>query len=225
MNHTATCHLGEKPVTRGITLGHVAKIYDVLSPVMTFYQEDRLSLKAVDLFGLSGGEHVLDVGCGTGTLTIKIARQLEAFGKPFRVTGIDAAPEMIDVSNRKAKGMGNLFFDVAAAERLPYADNTFDAVISTFFFHHIDYELKCLALKEIQRVLKDSGKLVIVDVAPPSNWFGSLCAWSGYYLFKQEEIKENINGRLAEAISSTGFSSFRKVSQHMGYVAIYDIKA
>jgi len=42
-------------ITRGITLGHVAGIYDTLSPVMTFYQEDRLSRKAMELLNLKGG--------------------------------------------------------------------------------------------------------------------------------------------------------------------------
>jgi len=223
MNHVAIQKTETAPLTRGITLGHAAGVYDILSPVMTFYQEDRLSLKAVKLFNLRGGEHILDVGCGTGTLTIKIAKQLKALGGNFQVTGLDAAPEMIDVCKRKAKGVSNLDFDVAAAEKLPYADNSFDAVISTFFFHHIDYELKYFALKEIKRVLKESGKLVIVDVAPPTNWFGALCAWSGYYLFKQDEIKENIKGILIEAIHESGFSKFETVSQHMGYVGIYNI--
>jgi len=164
------------------------------------------------------------VGCGTGTLTIKIAKKLSSLNDDYLVVGLDAAAEMINVCNRKAKAIKNIRFDVEAAERLPYADSSFDAVISTFFFHHIDCELKLAALQEIKRVLKDSGQVIIVDVAPPSNWFGSLCAWSGYFLFKQNEIKENIHGKLIEIMEKCNFNEFHKISQHMGYVAIYSLK-
>ena len=74
------------------------------------------------------------------------------------------------------------------------------------------------------RVLKENGRAIIVDVAPPSNWFGALCAWSGYLLFKQDEIKENIEGKLIEAIKQSEFSRVTEISKHIGYVAIYNLE-
>ena len=123
-------------LTRGRTLDHVAGIYDILSPLMLFGQEGRLSRPCVRYLQNQRIRSVLDIGCGTGTLSIEIGRILAKRGG--WVNGIDAAPKMIDVASRKASAIANVLFDVAAAESLPFPDGRFDHALSTFFFHHID---------------------------------------------------------------------------------------
>ncbi|MBF0569433.1 MAG: class I SAM-dependent methyltransferase [Candidatus Omnitrophica bacterium] len=209
------------PLTRGRTLDHVAAVYDALSPVMLFGQEARLSRPCLEFLSDSRISSVLDLGCGTGTLTIEIARLLADRGG--RVSGIDAAPKMIDVALRKASHLANAYFDVAAAEALPFFDDSFDYVISTFFFHHIDLELKVRALDEAFRVLKPGGLFVIIDVDTPTNIFGKICAWAGYFLFQQEEIRENIEGKLRLAIGQSRFGSFEEVSHHQGYISVFKL--
>jgi ubiquinone/menaquinone biosynthesis C-methylase UbiE len=207
------------PLTRGRTLDHAAAVYDLLAPVMTLGQEGRYRKLAIRLLGLTGPERVLDVGCGTGILTRQIARLLTTEGAC--AVGIDAAPKMIDVARRRAAGVPRLAFDVAAAESLAYSDASFDCAVSTFFYHHIDAELKRRSLSELLRVLKPGGKLVIVDVDVPSTWFGKLCAWSGYWLFKQEEIRENIEGELRRALADTPFHEVSRVAHYSGYVTVF----
>lgn len=206
--------------TRGRTLDHAAAVYDWLAPVMTLGLEGRYRRRAIELLQLLGPERVLDVGCGTGILTRRLAETLDA-SRSDQVIGIDAAAGMIAVARRKAATLPNIGFETALAERLPFADGTFDAAVSTFFHHHIDYELKVRSLAELRRVLKPGGRAVIVDVDTPSNLFGKLCAWSGYWLFRQEEIRENIQGRLREALAEAGFSLVRKVSHHAGHISIF----
>ena len=205
--------------TTGRTLDHAAPVYDLLAPLMTFGLERGYRRRARALLQLQGNEQVLDVGCGTGTLSREIARQLEP--QNSKVVGVDAAAAMIKVARRKGASLPNLEFDAALAEQLPYADGSFDCAVSTFFFHHIEFALKRQALAELRRTVKPGGRIVIVDVDVPSNPFGALCAWSGYLLFRQEEIRENIRGLLRQAIDEAGFASVRLVSRHSGYISIY----
>jgi len=209
------------PVTRGRTLDHAAAVYDWLAPVMTLGQEGRYRKQTIGLLQLRGDERVLDIGCGTGVLTRQIARCLTSPGAC--VVGLDAAPKMIDVARRHAKDLPRLRFDVGVAERLDYPDASFDCAVSTFFFHHIDAELKRKSLAELRRVIKPGGTLVIVDVDVPSNWFGKLCAWSGYWLFKQEEIRENIKGELRRALADVPFAEVTRVAHSSGYVTVFKV--
>lgn len=209
--------------TTGRTLDHAAPVYDLLAPLMTFGLERGYRRRAIALLDLEGHERVLDVGCGTGTLSREIARALDK-GKDSRVVGVDAAAGMIAVARRKGAAIPNLSFDAALAEKLPYPDDSFDSAVSTFFFHHVEFALKQKALAEMHRVLKPGGRAVIVDVDVPDSLFGKLCAWSGYLLFRQEEIRENINGRLREALHGSDFDTVRLVSRHNGYISIFHLQ-
>lgn len=208
-------------ITRGRTLDHVAAVYDQLSPLMLFGQEARMSRPCLDFLRSSRVSSVLDLGCGTGTLTLEIGRILAERGG--RVSGVDAAPKMIEVAVRKAAGLANVYFDVAAAETLPFFDASFDHVVSTFFFHHIDMGLKVRALDEVFRVLRPDGSCVIIDVDVPTNIFGKVCAWSGYYLFQQDEIRENINGKLRVAMEQSRFKSFEITAHYQGYITVFKL--
>ncbi len=208
--------------TEGVTLDHAAKVYDLLAPLMTLGLERRYHRIVIKQLALLGREQILDIGCGTGTLTRDIAAALTD-KKASRCIGLDAAEKMIAVAKKKAAGMPNIHFDAAVAEKLPYERGSFDAAVSTFFFHHIHFELKKKVLAETARVLKPGGRFIIVDVDIPTTWFGGICARAGHWLFQQNEIAENINGKLREAFGASPFK-WKAVSHHSGYITVFELK-
>lgn len=214
--------------TAGVTLDHAATVYDWLSPMMTLGSEHRSNLRAIEKLELAelvenAEEHqlrIIDLGCGTGTLTRMIADKLPATAE---VIGIDAAEKMIEVADRKKGSRNNLLFKAALAEELPFEDESFDRAVSTFFFHHIHKDLKAKVLQEMWRILRLGGLGIIVDVDIPYNAFGKLCAWSGYHLFNQPEILENIEGKLREVLESSSFNSHID-SRYGGYISLFILK-
>lgn len=208
--------------TEGVTLDHAAKVYDLLAPLMTLGLERRYHRMVIRELALRGDERILDIGCGTGTLTRDIAAALTDKNKSL-CTGLDAAEKMIEIARRKAAGTPNIRFDSAIAERLPYENASFDASVSTFFFHHIHFELKKKVLAETARVLKPGGRFIIVDVDVPTTWFGAVCARSGHWLFQQNEIAENIEGKLREAFGASPFK-WKAISHHSGYITVFELK-
>ena len=111
------------------------------------------------------GERVLDVCCGTGSLAITLKASLGAGGS---VHGIDASPEMINMSQHKALKAGiEADFRVGLAQALPFPDKTFNLVVSQLAIHHLPGDLKVRAFGEMYRVLKPKGRCVIVDFEPP----------------------------------------------------------
>jgi SAM-dependent methyltransferase len=134
---------------------------------------------------------------------------------------VDAAEAMIAVAQKKAGARPGLAFAAALAEELPYPDGSFDRVLSTFFFHHLNYGLKVKALAEIWRVLRPGGQAAILDVDVPYSFFGKLCAWSGFWLFHQAEIAENIRGKLREALDASPWRGHWQIaSRHSGYLSL-----
>jgi ubiquinone/menaquinone biosynthesis C-methylase UbiE len=207
--------------TEGVTLDHAARVYDILAPLMTLGLERRYHRLVIRQLALRGDEQILDIGCGTGTLTRDIAAAL-ADKERSRCTGLDAAEKMIAVAKKKAAGIPNIHFDAAIAEHLPYANHSFDAAVSTFFFHHIHFALKKKVLAETARVLKPGGRFVIVDVDIPTTWFGKICARSGHWLFQQNEIAENMEGKLRTAFGASPFR-WSAVSHHSGYITVFEL--
>ena len=109
---------------------------------------------------INKGEAILDVGCGAGVDSLVAVTMVGPNGK---VVGIDLIPEMLDRAkkNLALTAFQNVSFEKASAEVLPFPDTSFDVVISNGVINLIPDKLT--ALKEVHRVLKPSGRLMIAD--------------------------------------------------------------
>ena len=108
---------------------------------------------------------MLDVACGTGDFTIEIAKKVSAGSE---VIGVDISEGMMEIGKEKMLKAGvTAEMTVADCEALPYDQNTFDRIAVGFGvrnFEHLD-----LGIREMCRVLKPDGKLVILELSLPSN--------------------------------------------------------
>jgi ubiquinone/menaquinone biosynthesis C-methylase UbiE len=121
---------------------------------------------------------VLDIGCGTGLL---LAQAAERF-PDARLTGIDAAEEMIAVALSTAPADAPVTFEHAAAEHLPFEPATFDLALTTMSFHH--WADQPAALAEVRRVLVPGGVFVLTD-AFPTGWLRFVMARSRHGRFNR----------------------------------------
>lgn len=103
------------------------------------------------------GERVLDVGCGTGAYSARLVGR----HREQDVTGVDLSPEMLAEARRKTAEAPNVRFVRASAEALPFAEASFDGVVSTSALHYVEHP--SVALAEAARVLRPGGRLVVVD--------------------------------------------------------------
>jgi ubiquinone/menaquinone biosynthesis C-methylase UbiE len=154
------------PQTSGTVL-HRASQYDFHTRLLGLGSNGRNSRMVIELAKIRPGDSVLDVGCGSGSLTLAAKSVAGPTGK---VHGIDASPEMIEVAQKKANHSGlEVVFELGLIEELAFPDATFDVVISRLAIHHLPDELKQKGLGEILRVLKPGGHLLIADFRPPTN--------------------------------------------------------
>lgn len=155
------------PQTQGLVITSAWR-YDLmlwLGNLATRGKWQALRRVTIELAQLQPGERVLDVGCGTGTIA-SMAKQ--RVGDSGRVCGIDPSLPMITRARRKAARKGMVIeFQPAVIERLPFPNQTFDVVLSTFMMHQIPDDVKRQGLAEITRVLKPGGRLLVVDTKRP----------------------------------------------------------
>lgn len=148
------------PRTSGIVL-HSPRLYDLTVWLAFLGKENSFREKVLNLGSVARGESVLDVGCGTGTLAIAAKRRVGTAGI---VHAVDASLEMLATAEKKATKAGvEVFFKSGVAEALPFPDGQFNVVLSTVMLHHLPQKARLQCAKEIRRVLKPDGRVLVVD--------------------------------------------------------------
>ena len=161
-------------------------------------REETFKRKLIQQANIQPSMRVLDLGCGTGTLTVMLKRAHPEAG----VTGLDGDPQVLDIARDKARG-ADIQWDEGLASSLPYPDSVFDRVVTSLVIHHLTTEDKRLAFKEIYRVLKPRGELHLIDFGAPHS---SLARFMTKFMRRFEETADNFDGLIPRFITEAGFS-------------------
>lgn len=127
--------------------------------------ESKFKSRLIKQAHIQSGQRVLDLGCGTATLTILIKQT----HPDTEVIGLDGDSKVLEIARRKAaKADAEITLHKGLATQLPYSDKSFNRVLSSLVFHHLTTENKRLALAEVFRVLRLGGELHVADFARPN---------------------------------------------------------
>jgi len=208
----------------------IAGVYDLMNSVMTAGLHHRWRERAADMTALSPGDRALDVATGTGDLAIELSRRVGAEGE---VVGSDFSEGMLDLARRKAP---ELRFEHGNALALPYDDDTFDA--ATVGFGARNFSDLPQGLREMARVVRPGGRVVILEITAPERpplslffrlWFdrivpllGRVAGDSDAYSYLPSSVRRFPNARgLAAAMSAVGMVDVRWLLTAGGIIAIH----
>lgn len=164
----------------------IATRYDVTNEVMSLGIHRLWRRTAVRLSGAKSGDQVLDCASGTGDLALAFKRRV---GEAGRVVGTDFCKEMLDHAPAKAARAGlQVEFQVADAMALPFEDNRFDVASIAFGIRNVDDPVQCL--REMARVVRPGGRVVVLEFGQPQGVFGAL------FRFYSKVIMPNVGALL-----------------------------
>lgn len=148
----------------------VAGYYDKMNTVMTLGRHTRWCREVAALAAPPPGGQLLDIATGTGAIALTAAQRYPT----VTVTGVDFSAEMLAHARTKP-GAEAVTWRQADAARLPFADETFDAITEGYLLRNVE-DLKGV-LREQYRVLKGCGRVVVLETCPPTGPLQPLLNW------------------------------------------------
>jgi ubiquinone/menaquinone biosynthesis C-methylase UbiE len=208
MAHHPHSHSVDQPAQTEGSLIHWAPYYDLVANLMMLGNARRLRATTVDQALIKPGDNVLDVGCGTGEVTL-LAKTRAKHG---RVYGVDPSPEMITVARKKAARKGlEIDFRVGVIEALAFPDSSLDVVTSSLMMHHLPENLKVRGIAEIHRVLKPGGRLLVADLMRPT---GSLLNHLFIAFTRHQGLRKGIED-LQPLLRDVGFGQITQADENV----------
>ena len=144
--------------------------YDRYARLLSLGQDPRWRSFLVSRLEIGPEASVLDVACGTGAVSLEIARRYGA-----RVVGVDQSPAMLEEARRRVGGAVELH--EARAEALPFEDGSFDALTFTYLLRYVDDP--AATMRELARVVRPGGRVAMLEFAVPRNPLAR-AAWEAY---------------------------------------------
>jgi ubiquinone/menaquinone biosynthesis C-methylase UbiE len=181
--------------------------YRALTPWYDFIiqatiRERAFKSRLIQQASLRPDDRILDLGCGTGTLTLLLKSQ----HPESRVAAIDADPQILGIAREKAARAGlDIDFHQVMSYALPFPDASFDHVFSSLVFHHLTREQKLGTLAEVLRILRPGGRLHIADFGLPQN----AAMRAAFFLVQIFDgfptTQDNVDGLLPGLVHDAGF--------------------
>lgn len=186
--------------------------YDLLTAALGAASVHRTLIAQADL---AEGQKVLEIGCGTGNLTVRVKRTHPGVD----LVGSDPDPLALARAERKARTLKGIRFERGYAQRLPYPDGSFDRVLSTLMLHHLDHETKAAAAAEVLRVLRPGGTFYVADIA---GQMSGVHGFLGRRWEKSGHLADNHGDGIPRLLNAAGFecaevASHRLVMGRIGY--------
>lgn len=213
-----------EPVTPSYTpaLGYrwLTRFYDPVVRLTT--RERTFKRELLRQARIESGQRILDLGCGTGTLATMVKRAYPS----TEVFGLDADPQVLKLAKMKLEDACiAVQLDQGLATALPYATGSFDAVVSSLFFHHLSFESKQEAMRETFRVLRPGGQFHIADWGKPKNPAMRLVFVSVQILDGFTTTADNVRGVLPELLRFVGFANVKITNNYstlLGTLSLYE---
>ncbi len=176
----------------------------------------RMYADLLEALGQVEGKRVLDVGCGTGSLAIRIKRKNPA----AVVTGLDGDPQILEIARSKARRQSlEIQFDQVMSFNLPYPDASVEVVLTSMMLHHLSREDKIRTAAELYRVLKPAGRLIGLDFTEARGAVGrSLKPFAS----RLERVADNLEGFLPILVSQAGFCDYQETHRYVfGSISLF----
>jgi ubiquinone/menaquinone biosynthesis C-methylase UbiE len=184
-------------------------LYD---PLQWILGGDALKRPLIEQAALAPGLRVLDIGCGTGSLTLLIKR----LHPEVEVVGLDPDRKALAIAKRKADRAGlAIQLERGFSDPLAYRDACFDRVFSSLMFHHLTQPEKLATLREVRRVLAPGGSLHLLDFGPPRSGFARAAA---HVLQRAGHAHDNVEGRIPDFLAQAGFLHAEEVDHRGTFV-------
>ena len=197
----------------------LTRFYDPL--IAMALRENTFKSALIEQAQIQNGQRVLDLACGTATLTLMIKNACP----DAEVTGVDGDPKILSIARGKiGKAQVDIVLDEAMSFELPYEDQSFDRVLSSLFFHHLTSENKTRTAVELYRILKPGGSLHVADWGKPQNLAMAGAILSVRFLDGFDITADNVKGRLPSFFDEAGFENaglHREFATVMGTIALY----
>jgi ubiquinone/menaquinone biosynthesis C-methylase UbiE len=200
-------------------VGWLLPFYDPLTRLLGMETSLR---RLVEQAQLTAGQRVLDLGCGTGAGTL-VAKRAQA---GIEITGLDPDEQALARARHKAGRAGlAIDFRQGFGDALPFPDASFDRVLSSFMFHHLETAQKPAVLREVRRVLRPGGSLHLVDFGGAGHGIGALLA---RLVHREESLRANTEDELTRVMRESGFAEAVETGQRgslLGQIVCYRASA
>lgn len=187
-------------------------------PLGWLLRSDAARREIIDGAGLQPGQRVLDIGCGTGSLIVALGR----LHPHVEIVGLDPDPKALARAERKvARAGGKAQLDQGFSDELPYPDESFDRVFSSFMLHHLEPDEKRKTLAAVRRVLKPGGSLHLLDFGGSGSRPHGVVA---HLLHSSSHVHDQFGGRIPELMREAGFVGAEQTGARrslLGQIAYY----